>query len=172
MDFLTLARERYSVRKFTEQPVKQEDLDKILAAGHLAPTACNFQPQRVLVLRSGEALEKLKGCTDCHFNAPTALIVCADLERCWKRKFDGKLSSDVDASIVTTLMMMEAQELGVGTTWVMYFDPQKVRRTFGLPDHVDPVAILVMGYPAPDAVPAPLHSQFREKGDIEVYDSF
>ena len=49
-DFLELAANRYSVRKFIDKPVGQEDLDKILKAGYLAPTACNRQPQRILVI--------------------------------------------------------------------------------------------------------------------------
>ena len=69
MDFLELAAKRYSVRKFKEEKVRREDLDKILKAGMLAPTAHNDQPQRILVINSDEALEKLKKCTACHFNA-------------------------------------------------------------------------------------------------------
>ena len=63
MDFLKLAEERYSVRSFTEKAVTQEDLEKILKAGHVAPTACNIQPQRILVINSEEAIAKLKTCT-------------------------------------------------------------------------------------------------------------
>ena len=51
MDFLKLARERYSVRKFTSEAVESEKLDAVLEAGRLAPTACNNQPQRILVLQ-------------------------------------------------------------------------------------------------------------------------
>ena len=66
MDFLELAKERYSVRKFSDKKVEREKLDAILEAGRCAPTAVNYQPQRVLVLESPEALEKLKGCTPYH----------------------------------------------------------------------------------------------------------
>ena len=130
MDFLKLAEERYSVRSFTDKGVTQEDLDKILKAGHVAPTACNIQPQRILVINSEEAIEKLKGCTKCHFNAPTALLVCYSKDACWKRKYDGANSGEIDASIVTTHMMLEAASIGVGTTWVMHFDPTAMRETF------------------------------------------
>ena len=57
MDFLKLAKERYSVRKFSDKKVEREKLDAILEAGRCAPTAVNYQPQRVLVLESPEALE-------------------------------------------------------------------------------------------------------------------
>lgn len=88
MDFLELAKERYSVRKFSDKKVEREKLDAILEAGRCAPTAVNYQPQRILVLESPEALEKLKGCTPYHFHAPLALLVCYDREASWKRSHD------------------------------------------------------------------------------------
>ena len=63
MDFDKVITERYSVRKFNGEQLKQSDIDEILAAGHKAPTGCNYQPQRILVLNSAESIEKLKKCT-------------------------------------------------------------------------------------------------------------
>lgn len=67
MNFLELAKKRYSVRKFSDKKVEREKLDAILEAGRCAPTAVNYQPQRILVLESPDALEKLKGCTPTTF---------------------------------------------------------------------------------------------------------
>ena len=78
----------------------------------------------------------------------------------------------VDASIVTTHMMLAAENEGVGSTWVMHFNPFKMREMFNIPENIVPVALLVMGYPAPDAVPHEFHSQFRPKDEVVVYDSF
>ena len=172
MDFLELAARRYSVRKFREEKVRQEDLDKILKAGMLAPTAHNDQPQRILVINSDEALEKLKKCTACHFNAPTALLICSDKDACWTRKYDGKKSYDIDAAIVTTHMMLEAENIGVGTTWVMHFRPQVVREEFALPDNYEASAMLMMGYPAPDAEPYPDHFEFKDEKELVFYNEF
>lgn len=172
MDFMQLASERYSVRKFTQEHLKQEVIDQIIAAGHVAPTGCNYQPQRILVLNSDEAIAKLKNCTKCHFHAPTAMLICYNKEECWTRKYDGATCGVVDASIVTTHMMLQAWELGVGSTWVMHFDPFAMRETFHIPDHVEPVALLVMGYAAPDAKPLDLHSQFRPLEEVVVYEDF
>ena len=172
MDFLELAAKRYSVRKFREEKVRQEDLDKILKAGMLAPTAHNEQPQRILVINSDEALEKLKKCTACHFNAPTALLICSDKDACWTRKYDGKKSYDIDAAIVTTHMMLEAASIGVGTTWVMHFRPQVVREEFALPDNYEASAMLMMGYPAPDAEPYPGHFGFKDEKELVFYNEF
>lgn len=172
MDFLELAKERYSVRKFSDKKVEREKLDAILEAGRCAPTAVNYQPQRVLVLESPEALEKLKSCTPCHFNAPLALLVCYDRGVSWKRRFDNYDMGAVDVSIVTTQMMLEAASLGLGTTWVGHFNPADVRRVYGLPDYLIPVAILPTGYPAEDAAPAPYHGNKLAREETVFFDSF
>ncbi len=169
MEFLQLAKERYSVRKFLEKPVESEKLQRILKAGYLAPTACNKQPQKIYVLNSASALEKLKRCTDCHFYAPAALLICYDRNLSWKRDCDGKDSGEIDAAIVNTHMMLEAAELGIGSTWVMWFDPQAAIREFKLPEHIIPVAFLVMGYPAENAHPAKLHEQYRATDEMVKY---
>ena len=165
-DFLTLAQERYSVRQFDPRPVAQQDIDRILRAGQLAPTACNNQPQKIFVIQSPETLVKLPLATKCHFNAPLGMLVCWDTDRSWKRKYDGQDSGWVDASIVTTHMMLAAHEAGVGSTWVMYFDPEAMRTQFELPENLIPAALLVMGYPAKDAQVNPLHHQTRELNDM------
>ncbi|MBR2030443.1 MAG: nitroreductase family protein, partial [Clostridia bacterium] len=119
--------------------------DKIISAGHKAPTGCNYQPQRILVLNTDESVQKLKQCTKCHFDAPCAMLVCHNKDESWTRKYDGALSSPVDAVIVSTHMMLSAHDNGVGCCWVMHFDPFAMKTTFNLPDNVEPVALLVMG---------------------------
>lgn len=168
-DFLSLAQERFSVRQFSDQPVPQAVIERILAAGQAAPTACNFQPQHVFVIRSEDALARMRKCTKCHFEAPLGMLVCYNSSQSWKRKFDGQDSGWVDASIVTTHMMMEAWDQGVGSTWVMYFDPEAITHEFDLPDHLIPVALLVMGYPATDAQVNPLHHQTKALEEMVTY---
>ncbi len=172
MDFLKLASERYSVRKFEDKHLAQEIIDQILEAGHIAPTGCNYQPQRILVLNTDESIKKLKGCTKCHFDAPTALLVCYNKTESWVRKYDGALSAPVDASIVTTHMMLMAQSLGVGSCWVMHFDPFKMREEFNIPENIEPHALLVMGYPHKASKPIEMHSSFRPLDEVISYDRF
>ena len=171
-DFMTLAAERYSVRKFRDEPVAQEAIDKILRAGHLAPTGCNYQPQRIYVIRSAENMEKLRACTKCHFGAPTALLVCHNTAESWVRPYDGAMSSPVDAVIVATHMLLAARNEGVGCCWVMHFDPAAMRQTFAIPDGIEPAALLVMGYPAENAKPLPLHFKTRPITETVVYEHF
>ncbi len=172
MEFTNLIEERYSVRSFKPGHLPREVLEKILHAGHLAPTGCNYQPQRILVLNTDEAMEKLRTCTRCHFGAPTALLVCHNTAESWVRKYDGALSSPVDAVIVATHMMLAAHNEGVGCCWVMHFDPAAVREAFGIPAGVEPAALLVLGWPAEDARPLPLHFQTRPLEETVVYDHF
>lgn len=169
MDFIDLAAQRYSVRRFSEKKVPREVIERILKAAHLAPTGCNYQPQKIYVLETQESLDALKECTPYHFHAPLAFLVCYDREKSWKRPFDGADSGTVDASIVATHMMLQAWTEWVGSTWVMMFDPEKIRQTFQIPDNLEPVALLPMGYPAENARPSRLHSQFVPFKDMVDY---
>jgi nitroreductase len=166
MDFIKLAEERFSVRKFSDRQVEQEKLDLILKAGQVAPTACNNQPQRIYVLQSHEALEKLQKCKKSHFGETLAILICVDTKACWKREYDGKTSGDTDAAIVTTHMMLAAWELGIGSTWVMHFIPEAVRAEFEIPDHEEPISLLVMGYVATDAKPSAFHMKKKDLKEI------
>ena len=78
----------------------------------------------------------------------------------------------MDAAIVTTHMMLAAHDLGVGTCWVMHFDPFAMKEAFRIPDGIEPYALLVMGWPAEDAKPLDLHFKTRPMEDVVVYESF
>lgn len=172
MEYEKLIADRFSVRSFKNEHIKQEIIDKILKAGHLAPTGCNFQPQRILVMNTDDSLNKLKSCTKCHFDAPTAMLVCYNKDESWVRKYDGALSAPFDAAIVATHMMLMAHSLGVGCCWVMHFDPTAMRNEFKIPENIEPAALLVMGNPSDDAAPIGMHSQYRPIDDIVKYDTF
>ena len=172
MEFEKLIEQRYSVRNFKPDHLPQDVVDKIISAGHKAPTGCNYQPQRILVLNTDESVQKLKQCTKCHFDAPCAMLVCHNKDESWTRKYDGALSSPVDAVIVSTHMMLSAHDNGVGCCWVMHFDPFAMKTTFNLPDNVEPVALLVMGYPSDESKPLGLHFESRPVEDVVFYDKF
>lgn len=169
MDFIDLAKERFSCRKFKSNKVEQEKIDLILEAGIVAPTAVNKQPQKILVLTDKEKLLKLKDCTKYDFDAPLCYIICTDKSKAYNRGYDGKNSAEIDASIVTTHMMLEAQDLGLGTTWVMAFNPEKVRETYNIPSELEIVALLPTGYQADDVTVSPLHSRFADTDELICY---
>ncbi|MCI8328547.1 MAG: nitroreductase [Oscillibacter sp.] len=169
MDFQALSAARYSLRKFSTQPVEQEKLDLILEAGRNAPTAHNNQPQRIFVLRSPEALEKADGCTAAHFHPPVILVVAYDAAVSWKRETDGKDHGEIDAAIAATQMMLQAADLGLGTTYVGMFEPDKLLAAFPEMEGTVPIAMLPLGYPAEGAHPARLHSERRPIGELAAY---
>lgn len=172
MDFLQLATTRYSVRKFENKHLEQSVLDQILACGHVAPTGCNFQPQRILVLNTDESMEKLKKCTRSHFNAPTAMIIGYNKNESWVRKADGVMSAPIDATIVTTHMMLMAHSLNVGSCMVLSFDAKALREEFSIPEDFEISLILIMGYPHPDAEPGPMHAEYRPIDEVVSYEHF
>ena len=158
MSFQELIAQRYSVRKFTAQPIADADMALLLRSAQLAPTAANLQPQRIYVAQTPDDHAKVDLATSCRFGAPVVFIICYDASTCWVRgRFDQKTSGEVDASIVTTHMMLQAQALGLGTTWVMHFDPAEVSRQFNLPENIIPIALLPTGHPAPEAAPSEKH---------------
>jgi len=167
-DFLEMAEKRYSVRSYSDRPVEQEKIDRILRAGQVAPTAVNAQPQKIFVLRSPEALEKARKVTRFTFGAPVILLVCSDRNRAFVMK-DGQYMGTVDATIATTQMMLEAFAEGIGTCWVRGFDRNDVIREFGLPDNLVPEAMMPMGYPSETSVPGPKHAENLPIEDMVSY---
>ena len=170
MNFQELAKSRYSVRSFQDNPIEKEKLNLILEAGRLAPTACNNQPQKIYVANSAESRQKLASVCRCTFGAPTILVVCYDRTRDWKNKLmPGYESGETDAAIVCTHMMLQAYDLGIGSCWVGYFNAQTVAEVLGLPENITVSALLPMGYPAENAEPLPLHSSFRDFADTIAF---
>ncbi|MBQ9701767.1 MAG: nitroreductase family protein [Bacteroidales bacterium] len=145
--FQALAKERYSCRKFKDTPLTDVQINHILEAARVAPTAANKQPVHVWVVKSPEALEKLKGATDYTYGAPVVFMVGAKPEAAWVRKYDGKNGAEVDAAIVGTHIMLEASALGLGNVWVGSFDPAKIKADFPETDGYEVVALFPVGQP-------------------------
>ena len=172
MDFLELVKTRYAVRKYSDKKVERQKMAQILEAGRMAPTAGNFQPQRLIVVESQEGMEKLAKSSKPvqNFQPPLAVVVCVDTEKTWKRPMDGKMLTDIDASIVTTHMMLQATELELGSLWVDMFDPAMVKEMFSLPVSWEPVNILLLGYPAEKPKAPELHETMRKPLYETVFD--
>ena len=93
MNFMDLAKARFSTRKFTTQPVEDEKLAQILEAGKLAPTAKNQQPQKIYIIRSREKLDRLNQLTRCIYGAGTVLLVAYDDNLDWDNPMEEHVSS-------------------------------------------------------------------------------
>ena len=164
MDFMDLAAQRYSVRSFSDVPVEQEKIDVILKAAQLAPTAVNYQPQMIYVLKSKAAMDKINRLCRCIYGAPIVFLICSDERRTWKSQTErGYSSGEMDCSIVCTHMMLAAWEQGIGSVWVRLFDVAAVANAFDLPPYIKPICLLPAGYPSENSKPyAPWHNVCRE----------
>lgn len=160
MEFHELIRKRYSVRKYADKPLTSGQIDEILMAANVAPTARDLQPQRIYVLESREAMAKMSDVIGpMLYGAPNAFIICADVNEASPRPFSEGNFGETDAAIVTDHMMLAAHDLGLGTCWIGYFDPKVVQEAFSIPEKEVPYNILIVGTPAEDSSPGPLHAK-------------
>lgn len=159
MDFMEVVQSRYSCKKFDGRPVAQEQLDAILGAGRLAPTAKNLQEQRIYVVQSPQALAKIDQATPCRYGAATVLVVAFDKNNVFTYPGGQRDSGAEDAAIVATHMMLAAQAVGVDSCWINFFDPAVMAEALGLPEGEEVLMLLDLGYAAEGAGPLPMHHQ-------------
>lgn len=171
MNFLELAENRYSVRRMKKEKVKQDDLDKIIEAARLAPTAKNKQRQRLLIINTEEGIEKIKECTKCDFGASTIIVI--SYEKYLEEQEESEAAKSfglIDTGIVVTHMCLEATNLGLGTTIVGLFDRELTRKKFNIPNNYEPVLLLPIGYI--DRKPSILHNRRKSTEEFVVYNKY
>lgn len=167
MTFEEMAKARYSVKKFSDRPVEEEKLKKILEVASLAPTAKNMQSDRIYVLKSEDALKKIRDITPCTYGAPVVLLLSYEESEAYTYPGeDGMSSGPEDCSIVATHVMFEALEQGLGTCWVNRFSPTEAKKAFGLPDSEHAVLLMDIGYPAEGNKPLPNHDKKKPIQDV------
>ncbi len=174
MTFLELAKKRFSVRKFKPDKVKDDDLQYILEAGRIAPSANNFQPWQFIVVKNEYKNEEVNALYHREWfnDAPVVIIVLADHSKSWHRSSDGKDHADMDAAIAADHMTLAATERGLGTCWVCNFDVDKTKKYFGLPDHLEPVVFLPLGYPDVDVNPERHSTKRKPLNEIVFYNKW
>jgi nitroreductase len=153
--FLELAKERFSCRNYKSDLIPDELLLKVFEAFRVAPSAVNFQPWHILIYKEQENKEKIFQAYPREWikTAPVLLVICADHSKSWKRK-DGKDHADIDISIAVDHLTLQAAELGLATCWVCNFDRDRLEKAIQLPDHMEAIVIIPIGYP-------------NDKGDLE-----
>ncbi len=152
-----IAEERFSCRSYLSTPVDPDALLAVMDLVRLAPSACNRQPWMFIIADTPEDREAVISSYPREWikTAPEFIIACADHNESWKRPQDGKDHADIDVAIAVEHLCLAATTLGLSTCWVCHFDPSALRMAFNLPDHLEPVAIIPIGYAAPDeAVPS------------------
>ena len=167
MEFEKVIRERKSTRLFSSKEVEQEKIDMILEAGRIAPTARNTQPIKIYVVKSKEGIKKIDKCSPCRYKAPVVFIVCADREKAFRKQEYS--SYEMDASIVTTHMMLEATNIGIDNIWIGMFDEAKVKEEFNIPDNYNVASLLPVGYNSKLCPPSPFHNKRKSIDELVEY---
>ncbi len=158
--FIALAKRRCSVRAYESRPVEPEKAAAIVEAAHVAPSAANRQPVRIVQVETPAGLRGLEAACNA-YGAPLAFVACVDHARSWKRPLDGRDSAEVDAAIATDHMMLAATDLGLGSLWIGMFDPEALAHALDLPANLDPVAVLAVGYAAGEPSSPERHASER-----------
>jgi nitroreductase len=146
--FLELAKSRYSVRSYLDKPVEDGKLNYILEAGRIAPSAANYQPWHFIVIKDSEMRKKISETYNrpWFIKAPVFIIICGDHRISWKRPEDGKDHCDIDIAIAADHMTLAAEDMGLGTCWICHFDADRAREILNLPDPIEPIVYLSLGY--------------------------
>lgn len=166
MDFLELAKKRYSTRSFLDKKVEKEDLEYILEAGRCANSAKNLQPQTIYVAESEKALAAINADARV-FGSRTVLVCCARRDAAWENPVTGWNSAETDVAICATHMELAAAARGVGSTWICNFDAAKLHADLGLPAEVTVFCLLALGYAdgTPASEPSPRHTDRKPLGE-------
>ncbi len=143
---------RKSIRRYTDQEVKQDDITKILEAGILAPSAKNRQNLKFIVITDKDTNRKMrKSCGGQNMigQAPVSLVVLSEGE--WEMPI-GLDAGIIDASIALSFMMLQATELGLSTCWLGLVNADMLKETLNIPENFNIVAVTPLGYAAEDGL--------------------
>jgi len=155
MNFNKLVSTRYSVRKFSQEVIEDEKLETLLEAARKAPSAVNFQPYKIYVIKSEAKLTEIRECYHRSWlnSAPIILVMVGLHDVTWKRAQDSKDFTDIDCAIAIDHITLQAADLGLGTCWVCNFDVEKCREVLKLKATEEPIALIPLGYPESDDIP-------------------
>ena len=174
MEFKDLVKKRYSVREFKSEAVERDKIEIILEAGRMAPSAVNFQPWYFIVVRDPNILSKLHECYTREWfkTAPVVIVICGDHSQAWHRKSDAKDHTDVDAAIAVDHMTLQAADIGLGSCWVCNLNPYTTKDVLGLPSHIEPIAMLPIGYPSENTDLSSMVKKRKPFNEIVSWDKF
>jgi nitroreductase len=150
MEYTELIHRRESIRNYDPvRTVPKEILERILDAGRMAPSACNYQPWKFLLISSSELLEKVKASynRDWFKNAPHILVIIGYRDQAWKRSYDGYNSIETDVAIAMTHIILAAENEEVGTCWIEAYDPVLLRKALNTEENQIIFGITPLGYP-------------------------
>ena len=152
--FINLVTNRYSCRNYQATPVSRDTLKEVITAAQLAPSACNRQPWEFIVIDTPQLLQAVFESYNREWvkTAPAFIIACGKHDEAWHRASDNKDHTDVDVSIAIEHICLAATSHGLGTCWICNFDMPTLKASLNIPDNIEPIAILPIGYPAEGSI--------------------
>jgi len=154
---LEVFKSRRSIRFYRQDPLPDEMIEQLLEAGRWAPSASNRQPWAFIVVRDREILRQVAQHAAYYFirwahveEAPLLIVLCGDARNRIYRRF---LHEDV--GLAGAQIMLQAHALGLGTCWVGGLDRKAIGGILKVPDHIEIVGLLTVGFPAEDPPPPP-----------------
>lgn len=153
MDAILLRR---SIRRYTNEPVSEEHVKKLLEYAMAAPSAHNQQPWQFIVVNDRQTLDKIPNFhpySQMLKEAPLAIVVCGDTQRMKAEDFWPQ-----DCAAATENILVGATSLGLGTCWCGVYPKQflisAVRDLLNIPSHIIPFCIIAVGHPAEQKRPS------------------
>lgn len=153
MDLTTAIEKRRSIRRFLDKPVEIATIGGILEIAKEAPSAGNVQNWRFIIITDKKIKAEIANiCAGQTWiaKAPALIAICADSTYTKKYKQKSEMYDTQNTAIITTLIMLKAAEIGLGTCWVGTFDEKALSGILRLPSNIKPYVVLPIGYPHPD----------------------
>ncbi|MBC8450515.1 MAG: nitroreductase family protein, partial [Chloroflexi bacterium] len=152
---LDLLKSRRSIRRYRPDPVPDEMVEQLLEAGQWAPSASNRQPWAFIVVRDEAIRQQVAEHAAFYFirwahaaEAPLLIVLCGDARNPAYRRY---LHEDI--GLAGAQIMLQAKALGLGTCWLGGIDRKAIAATLKLPEHLEVVGLLTVGFPAEDPPP-------------------
>lgn len=148
MDLLSIIKGRRSIRSFQDKEISREHLITILEAGIWAPSGSNIQPWEFILVDDETMIKKIKLLSPGLYGVPKALIVlCINEKKSEKAGRQGRSLAVMDISMAAQNMMLMAYSLGLGSCPIVSFNKQGLKQLLDMPEEVDPVLMISLGYP-------------------------
>jgi nitroreductase len=161
MEFNELIQQRQSVRRYQNIPVERDKIEKLIEAVHLAPSACNSQPWKLIIVDDPELKNEVAQATiskTISFNrfaleAPVIAVLVIE-----KAKLIARIGGSIknqeypqyDIGIAAAHFCLQAEELGLGTCMIGWFDEKKIQQLLHIPKKRKIGLLITLGYPPED----------------------
>ena len=145
---LEAIKKRQSVRSYLSKEIPGELLQQVLEAGRVAPSACNNQPWKFIVVRDENLKERLvSACKNQKFVGEASVVIVGCAINPSYKMGNGEYSYSIDLAIALDHMSLEAAFLGLGTCWIGAFYQDQVKEILGVPEDVRITSLMLLGYP-------------------------